>query len=148
MIGSGVAWGVYSLQGRGCFDPLSSTRGSFLVAAPLSLALSAFTFEDARLSLEGVALALGSGALASAIGYVLWHHALKELTASGAAAVQLAVPLLTVLGDFVFLSETPSLQLLEAALLVLGGIALSVTAPGSYDSEEEIAGLAVEDRWN
>jgi drug/metabolite transporter (DMT)-like permease len=128
MIGAGAAWGLYSLSGRGARDPLEATRESFLVAAPLSLALSVLNLRNARLSFEGVALALASGALASGMGYVLWHHALKRLTAARAAAAQLAVPVLAALGGIVLLSETPSLRLLLSSVAVLGGIGLTVRA--------------------
>ncbi|KVG78032.1 hypothetical protein WK15_29270 [Burkholderia ubonensis] len=41
MSAAGVAWGVYSLRGRGLADPLAATAGNFLRAAPMALALSA-----------------------------------------------------------------------------------------------------------
>ena len=40
MLAAGIAWGVYSLRGRGTADPLGATAGNFLRAAPLGVALS------------------------------------------------------------------------------------------------------------
>jgi drug/metabolite transporter (DMT)-like permease len=129
MIAAGVAWGIYSLRGRGAADSLSMTAESFAVAVALSLALSALTPGPSRVSLEGVGLALASGALASGLGYVLWHRALKRLTTTGAAGVQLLVPVLAALGGWAFLSETPSRRLLVSSLVILGGIGLTTIAP-------------------
>jgi drug/metabolite transporter (DMT)-like permease len=105
------------------------TAESFAVAVALSLALSALTPGPSRVSLEGVGLALASGALASGLGYVLWHRALKRLTTTGAAGVQLLVPVLAALGGWAFLSETPSRRLLVSSLVILGGIGLTTIAP-------------------
>jgi drug/metabolite transporter (DMT)-like permease len=122
MTAAGTAWGIYSLRGRGASDPLKATAESFVVAAPLGLALSAVTLREARVSAGGLSLALTSGALASGLGYVLWHHALARLTTARAAVSQLAVPVLAALGGVVVLSETPSLRLLVSSLAVLGGV--------------------------
>src|SRR5258707_8699245 len=40
MLGAGVAWGVYSLRGKGAGDPTRVTAGNFLRAVPLSAALT------------------------------------------------------------------------------------------------------------
>ena len=37
---AGVAWGVYSLQGRGAADPLESTGNNFICAVPMVIAVS------------------------------------------------------------------------------------------------------------
>ncbi|MAU98037.1 MAG: EamA family transporter [Fulvimarina sp.] len=41
MVASGVAWGVYSLKGRGARDPVAATAGNFIFAVPLALPLLA-----------------------------------------------------------------------------------------------------------
>src|SRR5207245_1402290 len=92
MVLAGVAWGVYSLRGRGSADPLADTAGNFARAVPFAGALSAATFWLARGSPKGVVLAAASGALASGLGYTLWYTALRGLTATRAAIVQLSVP--------------------------------------------------------
>jgi drug/metabolite transporter (DMT)-like permease len=135
MTAAGIAWGIYSLRGRGAPDPLKATAENFVVAAPLSLALSAATLRGARVSIEGVCLALASGTFASGLGYVLWHRALRRLTAASAAASQLSVPALTAIGGLLVLSETPSLRLLISSLAVLGGIGWTVSSNGGLVPE-------------
>jgi drug/metabolite transporter (DMT)-like permease len=36
MLGAGVAWGLYSLGGRGSTDPVADTAGQFLKAVPIT----------------------------------------------------------------------------------------------------------------
>jgi drug/metabolite transporter (DMT)-like permease len=127
---AGVAWGVYSLRGRGVADPLAATAGNFARAAPLALLMSAFFIINARAYANeaGVALAIASGALTSGIGYVIWYAALSKLTAMRAATVQLSVPLIAAFGGVAFLSEAITPRLAAASATILGGIALVLTS--------------------
>jgi len=126
MAGAGVAWGVYSLRGKGVADPIATTAGNFGYAVPLAMLLSAATVPWAAIDLRGAACALASGALTSGIGYAIWYTALRGLNATSAAAVQLAVPALAALGGIVLLGEAMSLRLAISSLAILGGIALVV----------------------
>jgi len=129
MLAAGVAWGIYSLRGKGTSDAISATAGNFLravpVAAILSLALIAWT----RFDRVGAAYAVLSGAIASGIGYVIWYSALPGLKAASAATVQLSVPVLAAAGGILLLGEPLTLRFLVASIAVLGGIALVVTSP-------------------
>jgi drug/metabolite transporter (DMT)-like permease len=128
MVTAGFAWGIYSLRGRGASSPLANTAGNFFYAIPLILAVRLFTLDHLHLSQEGILLAVLSGALASGLGYVIWYAALRGLTATRAAIVQLSVPALAAWGGVVFLGESLSLRLILAGALILGGIALAVTS--------------------
>ena len=131
MIGSGVAWGVYSLRGRGKGDPIRVTAGNFLMAVPFGLVLSLLFLAEARLAPSGVGLAIASGALASGLGYAIWYTVLPGLKATHAATVQLSVPVITALGGVVFLGEMISLRLVLASLAILGGIAVVIRLKAS-----------------
>lgn len=127
MLGAGMAWGIYSLRGKGAGDPLQVTAGNFLRAVPIALILSAAMLDDISLQhAAGVGYAIASGALASGLGYAVWYSALPALKASTAATVQLSVPLIAALGGAVLLAEPLSLRLLLASLAILGGIALVI----------------------
>ncbi|CAN0626291.1 EamA domain-containing protein [Burkholderia multivorans] len=121
---AGVAWGIYSLRGRGRADPLAATAGNFARAAPMALVVSAVLRADFHWTASGVALALASGALTSGIGYVIWYAALRRLSAMQAATVQLSVPPIAAFGAVLFLSETPGWRLAISSAAILGGIAL------------------------
>ena len=69
MLSAGVAWGLYSLRGRGAADPLAATAGNFARAVPLTLILSLITLPWLMVDLGGALYALASGALTSGLGY-------------------------------------------------------------------------------
>jgi drug/metabolite transporter (DMT)-like permease len=129
MLGAGVAWGVYSLRGRGAVDPVAANAASFAGALPLALLAVALArvADHVRLTPEGVALALLSGGVASGVSYAAWYAALRGLTATRAALVQLAVPPLAAAGGVVLLGESLGPRLVVSSALVLGGIALAVS---------------------
>ncbi len=126
MLLAGVAWGVYSLRGRGAGDPTDVTAGNFLRAAPIAIALSIALRDRASWDTAGLLYGVSSGALASGLGYVIWYTALPALKATKAATVQLSVPVLAALGGIVFLRESLTLRFVLASLAILGGIALVI----------------------
>lgn len=123
---AGIAWGVYSLRGRTVTDAAVATRDNFLLAVPAALLVSLVTLPALRLSLEGALLAASSGALTSGLGYVIWYRALPGLSATVAASVQLAVPVLAAVAGVALLAEPVTTRLVVASILILGGIALSI----------------------
>lgn len=128
MVLAGVAWGVYSLLGRGVADPLAATAGHFLRAAPMALAVSLLLVGRASPDLEGVGYAVLSGAVTSGAGYAIWYSALAGLTALQAATVQLSVPVIAALGGAWILAEPLTPRLLLSAVAVLGGVGLVLAA--------------------
>jgi len=129
MVGAGVAWGVYSLRGKGAGDPLATTAGNFLRAVPFAAGLSLLLLSLARADVQGVVYAIASGALTSGVGYAIWYAALRGLTATGAATVQLSVPVIAAIGGVMLLGEPITLRLLGASAAILGGIALVTARP-------------------
>lgn len=125
MAGAGAAWGLYSLLGRGVADPSRATARAFVLAAPVAI-LGALLAGDLHADRRGVLLAVASGALTSGLGYVLWYRTLRGHTATSAAVVQLAVPVLAALGGVLLLDEALTPRLLGAGALTLGGVALAL----------------------
>jgi len=130
---AGAAWGVYSLLGRGAPDPRAATARNFAVAlapaALVTLLAPLLLPPPTALQPRGVLLAATSGALTSGLGYVLWYAALRGHTATSAAIVQLAVPVLAALGGVALLDEGFTGRLALASVLTLGGVALAVARP-------------------
>jgi drug/metabolite transporter (DMT)-like permease len=126
MLGAGVAWGIYSLLGKGAKNPVQATANNFLRTVPLALGLSVFTYSQIRLDLVGIGCAIASGAIASGVGYTLWYYALPGLKATQAAVVQLSVPVLAALIAIPLLREPITLRLGLATIAVLSGIALVI----------------------
>ncbi len=126
MCASGIAWGVYSIRGKGVSAPVTMTAGNFLRSAPFAIVASAVALSEVRLEPAGVLIALTSGIVTSGMGYVLWYRVLRSLTTFQASIVQLSVPVLAAFGGVAFLSEQVSTRLVAASVLILGGVALAV----------------------
>jgi drug/metabolite transporter (DMT)-like permease len=126
MLLAGVAWGVYSLLGKGAGDPTRVTAGNFLRAVPLAISLSLLLMPAASWDTVGATYALLSGALASGVGYALWYTALRGLTATDAATVQLTVPVIAAAGGVALLGEPVTLRLVLASIAILGGVWLVI----------------------
>ncbi|MEP7069064.1 MAG: DMT family transporter [Usitatibacter sp.] len=128
MLAAGIAWGVYSLRGRGGGDPTRVTAGNFMRAVPLATGLSFAMLPSTSIDARGVGYAVASGALASGVGYAIWYSALKGLGRSTAATIQLSVPILAAAGGIVFLGEALTPRLVIASAVILGGIAVAILA--------------------
>src|SRR5438045_1122636 len=126
MTGAGIAWGIYSLRGKGAGDPASVTAGNFWRSAVFAAVLSMALLRRTNLDPAGIRYAVVSGAIASGVGYLIWYSALSGLKATTAATVQLSVPVLAAIGGILFLGESITLRLLLASLLILGGIGLVI----------------------
>jgi drug/metabolite transporter (DMT)-like permease len=124
MLGAGVAWGIYSLHGRGSGDPTQQTAGNFIRAAAMAVLLSAVLQSRANADVAGICYAVASGAIASGMGYAVWYTALAHLRATSAATVQLSVPVLAAAGGIVFLNEPVTMRLMLASSAILGGVAI------------------------
>ena len=124
MVLAGIAWGAYSLLGKGTPDPLAATAGNFIRTLPIVTVLCLVALGSLEWDSAGVVYALLSGGLTSGIGYAIWYAAMPGLAAIQAASVQLSVPLLTALAGSVLLGESLTGRLMLAGVAILGGIAL------------------------
>jgi drug/metabolite transporter (DMT)-like permease len=126
MLVAGVAWGIYSLRGKGEKNPASVTTGNFVRAVPFAAVVSIVFIRRLHVDLAGVGYAVISGAITSGLGYVIWYSALTGLKAASAATVQLSVPVLAATGGILLLGEPLTLRYLLASIAILGGIGLVV----------------------
>jgi drug/metabolite transporter (DMT)-like permease len=128
---AGAAWGVYSLRGKSAGPPLRATAESFARGTAIVLVLAALAAlfagrETFRFTWGGVLLAVVSGGVTSGLGYAVWYRALRDLPASAAALVQLAVPVLAAVAGALVLREPMTARLVGASATVLGGIGLAL----------------------
>lgn len=122
MLVSGIAWGIYSLFGRGQSNPAAATAGNFLRVAPMTVALSLATLPWIQLDSLGMFYAILSGAVTSALGYILWYRVLQQMSAITASTVQLSAPLIATAAGLLVLGEAVTRDLVIASILILGGI--------------------------
>ena len=124
---AGAAWAAYTLLGRGEADPLGATASNFLLCLPL-VAIVMLVTGIGPMPLSGVITAIIAGAITSGLGYALWYRVLPALPTTIAGIAQLSVPVIAVAAGVLFLGEELSLRLIFAGALVLGGIAVSLSA--------------------
>jgi drug/metabolite transporter (DMT)-like permease len=127
MVLAGVAWGVYSLLGKGVADPLAANARNFSWSVPLALVFSLASLASWSVTLRGALLAAISGGVTSALGYAIWYRALRGLTATQAAIVQLSVPVIAALGATLVLGETLGTRLLACGVAVICGVGLALS---------------------
>jgi drug/metabolite transporter (DMT)-like permease len=126
MLGAGVAWGIYSLRGKGAGDPISATAGNFFAPSPSPSSSASPFFPGPGSIAPGWPTRLfpARSLLVSATSF--GYTVLPSLKAASAATVQLSVPVLAASGGILLLGEPLTLRFWLAAGAVLGGIALVV----------------------
>lgn len=129
MATAGIAWGFYTLRGRGSEDPLADTTGNFVRSVPMVILAALPFLYQIDVSARGVVLAVLSGAIASGIGYTVWYSALQYHAATRAAIFQLSVPAIAAVGGVFILAEAADLRLVIAGALILGGITVATKTP-------------------
>ena len=128
---SGIAWGVYSLRGRGLPDPLKATADNFMRSLAFLIPLGVVVLlagTGVHASESGLLLAALSGAVTSGLGYALWYRVLRQIGATQGAIVQLTVPVIAAIGGTLFLAEGWTLRLIVSSSLILGGVAVAIIA--------------------
>ncbi len=125
---AGVGWAFYTLNGRGAANPLSATAANFIWCLPI-VALAALLAMPGWPAPGGILLAVIGGAVTSGLGYALWYAILPRIETTTAAVVQLSVPVIAVATGALLLGEPLTWKLVLAAAVVVGGIAVAVTAP-------------------
>lgn len=119
---SGIAWGFYTLAGKGAVNPVTQTATNFLRTLPFAIVLMVLSLDTLTMSKQGFLLAILSGAITSGLGYAIWYAAIKQLSITQAAVLQLTVPIIAAFGGILFSAEAITTDLIVSSLLVLGGI--------------------------
>ncbi|MCC1490996.1 DMT family transporter [Cognatishimia sp. F0-27] len=129
MVVAGIGWGIYSLAGRKASDPLMATAANFILCAPLGVLVGLampVQIDPIPMTGWGIALAVVCGAVTSGLGYALWYRVLPDLPGTVAAVAQLTVPIIAMAGGMLFLGEALTVDFAIAAVVVLGGVGLSL----------------------
>lgn len=132
MVGTGLMWGCYSVCGRSAASAQLATAGNFLRASCLGLIalVVAIGYEHVP-SLPAVGCAIASGAVTSALGYMLWYSLVPRYSVMSASIIQLSVPPLTAFLGFLVLGEQITLRLVFCTGIILTGIFLTLKQSAS-----------------
>ncbi|MGR3795926.1 DMT family transporter [Vannielia sp. SX4] len=139
MTAAGIGWAFYTLDGRGAANPLAATASNFLWCLPL-MVLATLAALPSWPAPGGALLAVIGGAVTSGLGYALWYAVLPKIETTTAAVVQLSVPVIAVAAGALLLGEALTWKLVIAGAVVVGGIALAVTAPAAPAGRSQTRG--------
>ncbi len=128
---SGIAWAFYTLAGKESLQASTDTTKNFVLSIPFLILLipSYWLISPLQVNSTGIALAILSGSLTSALGYWIWYLVLPSLSTLSAGVLQLSVPILAALGGIIWANEAISFSFIIASAMVLGGILLVMLAP-------------------
>lgn len=124
MMLSGVSWALFTALGKKVASPSSGITWGFVSASAIGLFVTPWLVNDIALTTKGVLLAIASGTVASALGYILWYRVLKNLSLVQASISQLSVPVITLVIGSALLGESLSMHSVLTSSVILGGIAL------------------------
>lgn len=126
MIVAGIAWGAYTLMGKGAKSPLALTAGNFIYTVPMFIILLIIFTSNQSVDSEGIVYAVLSGAIASGLGYAIWYAVLPLLSSTNAATLQLSVPVIAAALGYIFLGEAITFRVILTSLIILGGILIVI----------------------
>lgn len=128
MFVAAIGWGSYSLAGKQAGEPVSANAHAFARAAGVAIVLALLALPWSAVSVRGALLAALSGAVTSGLGYAVWYAALRRLTATRAAFLQLTVPVLAAGLGVGFLGEVVTARLGIASAVILGCVAVGLAS--------------------
>jgi len=129
MVISGVSWAIYSILGKKSKDALGNTTDNFIKASIfITIFYFAFPIDTITFNTQGLLLAIISGSITSAIGYIVWYQVLPYIKIVTASVVQLFVPIVAIMLSVIFLDEILSFTLILSTILVIIGILLTIYA--------------------
>lgn len=135
-------WAIYGILVRRCNDRFNSfliTRKlmfyGILTSTPLLLADEPVSLAD-LLTLKSVMALLYLGFICSALCYLMWNYAIKQIGALKTNLYMYAVPLVTLLAGALFLKERITLMGAVGIALVLAGMVFSTLPEKNIGKEE------------
>ena len=126
MIISGIAWAIYSVIGKSSTNALLNTTDNFFKATIFTIIFMVFFIKELKLDLYTSFLAVISGAITSALGYLIWYKILPKIQITTASILQLIVPILAIFLSVIVLDEKFSLELAISTFIILFGIFLAL----------------------
>jgi len=123
---AGVAWGFYTIAGKSSQEPQLDTARNFMLSivfVPLILPIYLIGL-DFKVTMNGLILALASGAITSGLGYWIWYKVLPHYSSLSAGVMQLSVPIIAALGGIIWNQENISLSFILSSTGILFGIFL------------------------
>lgn len=126
MIISGIAWGFYTILGKKSNDAFSNTKDNFIKASILITLFMLLFIKNLTFDHYTLFLAIFSGVITSALGYVIWYLILPKIEILTASVLQLFTPVIAIILSILFLNEVLSLELIISSFVILFGIFVAI----------------------
>ncbi|MBP9490452.1 MAG: DMT family transporter [Aliarcobacter sp.] len=126
MIISGIAWAIYSVIGKSSTNALINTTDNFFKAFIFVVIFMIFFIDSFKLDFYTSVLAIFSGAITSALGYLIWYEVLPKIEILTASILQLIVPIIAIFLSVILLDEALSFELVVSTFLILLGIFIAL----------------------
>ena len=126
MIISGIAWAIYSVIGKSSTNALLNTTDNFFKAFIFVVIFMIFFIDSFKLDFYTSVLAIFSGAITSALGYLIWYEVLPKIEILTASILQLIVPIIAIFLSVILLDEALSFELVVSTFLILLGIFIAL----------------------
>ena len=126
MIISGIAWAIYTVIGKSSTNALLNTTDNFFKASIFVVLFTIFFIDSLKLDFYTSILAISSGVITSALGYLIWYEILPKMQIITASVLQLIVPVLAIFLSVIILDEVLSFELLISTFIILFGIFIAL----------------------
>ena len=126
MIISGIAWAIYTVIGKSSTNALFNTTDNFFKASIFVVLFTIFFIDSLKLDFYTSILAISSGAITSALGYLIWYEILPKMQIITASVLQLIVPILAIFLSVIILDEVLGFELLISTFAILFGIFIAL----------------------
>ena len=126
MIISGIAWAIYTVIGKSSTNALLNTTDNFFKASIFVVLFTIFFIDSLKLDFYTSILAISSGAITSALGYLIWYEILPKMQIITASVLQLIVPILAIFLSVIILDEVLGFELLISTFIILFGIFIAL----------------------
>ncbi len=127
MAAAGVGWAMFSVSGQNARSALGATTSTFAVILLPVVAVYLFNTHEPMASF-GVLLAMISGGITSALGYLIWYSVLPLLATTTAGVMQLTVPVIAIVAGIALLGEASDARVWIASVVVIVGVLISMFA--------------------
>lgn len=126
MIISGIAWAIYTVIGKSSTNALLNTTDNFFKASIFVVLFTIFFIDSLKLDFYTSILAISSGAITSALGYLIWYEIVPKMQILTASILQLIVPVLAIFLSVIILDEVLGFELLISTFAILFGIFIAL----------------------
>ncbi|MDY3205382.1 MAG: DMT family transporter [Arcobacter sp.] len=126
MIIAGIAWGVYSVLGKKSTNATFNTTDNFFKASIFTLIFGVLFVDFLKVDVYTFLLAITSGMITSALGYLIWYEVLPKIEIFTASILQLLVPIIAIFLSLIILDEKLSFELIVSTFIILFGILIAL----------------------